>query len=190
MAEIPNSGEYKAAQAERLGKLNEGVRQLTRGLLKESFGADPIKPEDHILAFRMAMTDKGKVGIFISKPSKDEARGGDEGEENKVNIFVGSIEKNHTPFRERLSLADLSYNMEIGPQLRMLRNLHSTIYTDKFISTQYSLEDLASEQPVTPNREGIQDLTPEQLDVRENILNSFGGNTSGGGFRLIAQYRR
>lgn len=54
---------------------------------------------------------------------------------------------------------------------------------------QYSLEDLASEQPVTYNRDGIQELTLEQLSEGEKILNSVGGNTSGSRFRPMLEDR-
>jgi hypothetical protein len=186
MAEVPNSEEYKVAHAERLNKFNDGVRQFTKGILKEAFRDGPITPEDHIATFQMTRSSEGMVGIFISKPSRDEARDGDEGEENKVSIIIGSIEENHTPFKDRLRLAYLLDRMGEGPKGKMLRNLSSTLYTDKHIATQYTIEELASEQPVSSAREGIDDLTPGQLHEGEKLLATFGGNTSGRGFRQLA----
>lgn len=182
MKETPKNAEHEAVQEERSKKLNEGVRNLTKEIINNAFPENHITPEDNITIFNMVRTSEGKMGILITKPSKDEARGGDEGEENKVTLLIGSVEKNNTPLIDRLKFGYLWARVGEGRSRkgRWWRNLHSTMYTDKRIATQFTLEELTSAEPVAHAKEGAETLGPPQLFEGETILNAIQrGNRSG-----------
>lgn len=59
MTEMPNTEEYKTAQAERLNDFKYNVRLHTRGIMTESFPDNPVTAEDHIaLGFHPLSTDR------------------------------------------------------------------------------------------------------------------------------------